>query len=370
MTDHDVIIAGAGPVGMLLGCLLAASGADVLVCERRDADDDRTRAIGVHPPGLAALDEAGIGDAVRAEALRLQGGEVLAGGRVLAAVRFGDDRPVLTLAQPRTHALLRERLARLGRPVVAGSRVLAARQDGDQVRVRVADADGRRELTGSFLVAADGVRSTLRRMLGVGWRARGRSARYAMVDITDPAPDAIARLHCEPAGLVESFPLPGGRSRWVVRELVEPLDGEWFAEAVLHRTGMRIEIPDGIRPAEFVAAQHRVQRTVHGRIVLLGDAAHEISPIGGQGMNLGWADARRLAPALLAALHGGASDLSGYDRRTARSTVDAQRRAAFFMAMGAAATPLEQRGREAVIRMLGSERLRERAARLVTMNGL
>ncbi|MFD5215238.1 FAD-dependent oxidoreductase [Microbacterium sp. NPDC058345] len=370
MPDHDVIIAGAGPVGMLLGCLLAAHGADVLICERHEDADDRTRAIGVHPPGLAALDDAGVGDAVRAEGLALEGGEVHARGRMLAAVRFGAPRPVLTLPQPRTHALLRERLTRLGSPVATGCRVLAAWQQGDQVRVRIADTAGWQDTTASFLMVADGVRSKLRRMLGVGWHARGRSARYAMVDVPDPAPDAVARLHCEPAGLVESFPLPGGARRWVVRELVEPLDADWFREAVLHRTGMRIEIPAGIRPAEFVAAQHRAQRTVHGRIVLLGDAAHEISPIGGQGMNLGWTDARRLSPLLLDALRRGASDLPGYDRRTARAAADAQRRSAFYMRMGAAATPFEQAGREALIRMLGSAPLRGRAENLVTMAGL
>lgn len=370
MPEHDVIIAGAGPAGMLLGCLLAARGVEVLICERRTDADDRTRAIGVHPPGLAALDEAGVGDAVRAEGLVLEGGEVHARGRMLAAVRFGVERPVLTLPQPRTHALLREQLTRSGSPVMVGSRVLGAWPDGEHVRVRIADMTGWHDTTAAFLVAADGVRSRLRRMLNVGWHARGRPARYAMVDIPDPAPDAVARLHCEPAGLVESFPLPGGVRRWVVRELVEPLDADWFAEAVLHRIGMRIDVPAGIRPASFVAAQHRADRTVHGRIVLLGDAAHELSPIGGQGMNLGWADAQRLAPLLIDALRRGASDLPGYDRSTARAAANAQRRSAFYMAMGAAATPLEQAGRERLIRMLGSRPLRSRAAQLVTMAGL
>jgi len=371
MDGHEVIIAGAGPVGMLLGCLLAARGVDVLICERREeVDASRTRAIGVHPPGLAALDAAGVGAAVRAEALALRGGEVHARGRMLASVAFGAERPVFTLAQPRTHALLRHRLTDLGHPVADGTRVLAARQDGDRVRVWIADAGARREVTAAFLIAADGVRSRLRRALGIPWSRRGRTAHYAMLDIPDPEPHDVARLHCEPAGLVESFPLPGGIRRWVVRELVEPLDADWFADTVRHRTGAQIDIPAGIRPTAFLAAQHRAARTVHGRIVLLGDAAHEISPIGGQGMNLGWTDAARLAPLLVHALRAGASALPGYERRTVGAAADAQRRSAFYMAMGAAATPLEQAGREAVIRMLGAGPLRERTARLVTMGGL
>ncbi len=76
MPDHDVLIVGAGPVGLLLACLLVQDGVRVAVYERRTHADDRTRAIGIHRPGLEALDAAGIGTAVRAEVLRLEGGEV------------------------------------------------------------------------------------------------------------------------------------------------------------------------------------------------------------------------------------------------------------------------------------------------------
>src|SRR5690606_30138590 len=108
-TMADVVIAGAGPVGLLLGCLLAGRGADVLIVEKRRGADARSRAIGIHPPGVAALDDAGIGAAVRAEAVVLERGEVHARGRMLASVRFGTARPVMTLAQQRTDALLRAR---------------------------------------------------------------------------------------------------------------------------------------------------------------------------------------------------------------------------------------------------------------------
>src|SRR5690606_26689711 len=117
----DVTIVGAGPVGLLLGCLLAGRGADVLIVEKRHGADERSRAIGIHPPGLAALDDAGIGAAVRAEAVALDGGEVHARGRLLAAVSFGAARPVLTLAQHRTDALLRARLRDLGGTIRSGA---------------------------------------------------------------------------------------------------------------------------------------------------------------------------------------------------------------------------------------------------------
>lgn len=370
MPGHDVVIVGAGPVGLLLGCLLAQRGWDIVLCERRADADPRTRAIGIHRPGLDALDAAGLGAAVQAEALRLEGGEVRSRRRVLAALEFGADRPVLVLPQQRTGALLRARLVALaGDALLAGRTVTSVRDLGDQVRVRVDGAAGGAELSARLVVVADGVHSRLREDLGVGWHPRPGRVEYAMLDVSDPDAGRRAVLHCEPGGLVESFPLPAGRRRWVVRQGDDRLrTAAAFRAAVTARTGIRPAIPDGATPALFTAAQHTAGRVVSGRIVLLGDAAHEISPIGGQGMNLGWLDALRLAETLSVA--GRALRLGGWERAQCRSARRAQRRSAFYMAMGAPAPLPVVHGREMLLRMLGSAPLRQRTTGMITMAGL
>ncbi|MDQ4212928.1 NAD(P)/FAD-dependent oxidoreductase [Microbacterium capsulatum] len=374
MPDHEVIVVGAGPVGLLLTCLLAQEGVDVLLCERHEGADTRSRAIGIHPPGLDALDRVGVGAAVRAEALSLEGGDVLCRGRILASLAFSPDRPVLVLPQQRTDALLRARLTELSAAAIRlGGAARAIRDEGDFVRLSVDALHRRHELTASFVVVADGVRSGLRQDLGIRWRRRPGRGSYAMLDVPDPAAGVRAQLHLEPGGVVESFPLPRGGRRWVVRESghasPELRTADGFRRAIEERIGARVAIDDEARPVRFLAAQHLARMSARGRVALVGDAAHEVSPIGGQGMNLGWIDAERLAPAILHAL-AGRPDLREYARRTSRSARSAQGRSAFYMWMGAPVSGLPLVARDVLIRTLGAAPLRTWATGLITMRGL
>lgn len=372
MPDHDVVIVGAGPVGLLLACLLAQEGLQVTLCERRSGVDDRTRAIGIHRPGLDALDAAGIGGEVRAEALRLLGGEVRSRRRTLATLTFDLDRPVLVLPQPRTDALLRARLRSLAPDaLVSGCEVREVSQHGEQVVVTTETVDGPREVTASMVVVAEGVRSRLRGDLGIGWRPRPGRGSYSMLDVHEESPGGHAILHCEPDGLVECFPLPDGRRRWVVREGAEEVgSATGFRRAVRRRTGIDLDLPVGVQPTSFVAAQHMATRLHRERVVLLGDAAHEVSPIGGQGMNLGWIDAVRLAELLARDLPTRVPDLAAYEARGRRSAARARRRSRFYMSMGAPAPTVVVHGRELVMRALGSAPLRGWTTGLLTMRGI
>lgn len=373
MTDHDVLIVGAGPVGLLLGCLLAQRDVDVVICERRADADARTRAIGIHRPGLDALEAAGVGAAVRAEALALDGGEVRSRGRTLAALDFAADRPVLVLSQQRTDALLRERLDALSVEALRPAHVVrGVRDEGDFARTAVDAGHGVREITAGLVVAADGVRSGVREQLGIPWRAHSGGGRYVMLDAADPAAGSRAGLHCEPDGLVESFPMPGGRRRWVIRadDPDKLLTAASFRAEIERRTGIRPTIVEDAAPVTFLAAQHTASALVHGRVVLLGDAAHEVSPIGGQGMNLGWSAAVRLAEEILRGLaRGRPPELDGYERRTRAAARAAQRRSGFYMAMGTAASGLPLAAREVLIRGLGAPPLRRWTSGLITMRG-
>lgn len=368
MADHDVAVVGAGPVGLLLACLLAQRGVDVVVLEARDGPDRRSRAIGIHPPGWAALDAVGVGGRVREEALALEGGEVICDRKVLASLSFAQHQRVLILPQHRTDALLRQRLHELSPPALrVGCAVARVRDAGEEVAVSMADG---RDVSAAVLVAADGVRSGIRSQSGIPWRSRPGAGWYAMADLPDERREPRAQLHCERGGLVESFPLPAGRRRWVASDPQRSLgDPAQFVETIRARTGIRLDPATVPAPTLFRARQHRASRLVHGRIVLVGDAAHETSPIGGQGMNLGWAAAHRLAAAIDAVLRGEGGDLRAYERSAMAAAARAHRRSLFYMTMGRPARGPALLLRNAAIRALGTPLLRARTTDMITMRG-
>jgi 2-polyprenyl-6-methoxyphenol hydroxylase-like FAD-dependent oxidoreductase len=349
----------------------------VQVWERRSTDPVGSRAIGIHPPSIDAFAEIGLAGPVLDEAVLVRTGVARSRGRVLGALSFdraSDTHPyVATLDQHRTETLLRERLVAAAPDALrTGTALVDLARHADHVDATGTDRDGRPvSVRAAFVVGADGARSAVRDLLGIGTTGRDYPDRYVMGDFADPeAPHtrATALVDVGSAGVVESFPLPHGRRRYVVLlPADDPLvDGSApttaadapeagrasrLAAIVRDRTGVAPDPTTCSMLSAFRVRRRTAERVGVGRVVLVGDAAHEISPIGGQGMNLGWLDAADLAPLLGDAVRTGvAGPWPSYARRRQAAARRAGRQAEANMALGRAVPDVVGVGREALLR--------------------
>jgi len=314
----DVVIVGAGPAGTLLSAELARLGVEVVVFERRSTEGGGTRAIGVHAAALRALEASGATDRILARALRVREGEARAGGRVLGTLRFDrlqSRHPyVATLPQAETEAALAETARLAGaRPVRRGTTVHSITEHARGVDVRYTHAGGDVVECARLVVIATGSRGRALASPAATDRTREYPDSYLMSDAPDRSgegPRALVYLDRE--GVLESFPLPGGMRRYVAWDRPRParpgvMEGDGEAEKVLRdrlrtavarRTGSETAAQEITTTTSFGVRRSLVPRMRTSRVFVIGDAAHEVSPIGGQGMNLGLIDATTLAPLL------------------------------------------------------------------------
>ncbi|MDQ0733626.1 FAD-dependent oxidoreductase [Arthrobacter agilis] len=357
---HDVIVVGGGPVGLYTALLLRQAGLDAVVLERRTERSNHSRAIGIHPPALRALAAGGIADELRARGVPIRDGVARSAGRHVGTVSFstlpGSDQYVLAVPQAVTEEILERRLQeQFPGTLRRGVAVLTTRDDGDRVLAVTRGPGGDATLEARLLVAADGARSSVRDDAGIRAPRRSYPDCYVMGDFQDSTQDGDdAVLYLETGGIVESFPLPGGVRRWVVR-IGRPMDrptAEDLTRLIRNRTGVTVDPRTNSMLSAFEVQSRVAERFVAGRTVLVGDAAHEVSPIGGQGMNLGWLDAVRLAPIIAASLRDGhdvAGRLALYERERHAQAALARRKAHINMALGRPLPAPVMRFRNAVL---------------------
>ena len=293
MTQHSVVIAGAGPTGMMLAAELALARVDVLVLERRTDPFPGGRSRGLHARTIEILDQRGIADRFLAEG---QPAQVAAfGGTRLDISDFPTRHPYgLALPQKQFERILAGWVEELGVPIRRGEAVTGFTQDDTGVDVELSDGASMRA---GYLVGCDGGGSRIRSTAGIGFPGSDPTTSWLIAEVawteeppwgfrTDAAgTHAIGRADDGLAGIVLAEPELGPDREPSLQDVRSALIAVYGTDFGIHRSNWISRFTDMTRQAERYRA---------GRVLLAGDAAHVHAPIGGQGLNLGIQDAVNL----------------------------------------------------------------------------
>lgn len=305
----DVTIVGAGPTGLSLGMLLAKSGHRVVVLERHPAPYPLPRAVHLDGEGGRILQACGIGEELRsisqpggAYEWRNANGEVLLRFDPPSSSRSGWP-PSSFFDQPKLEAALLARAeAEPGVELRFGTELIAFTQDADGVTAELSGPEGPGSLRSTFLVGADGANSTVREHLGVEVEDEGFFFDWLVVDVAlheqrNFDPDNLQI--CDPARPTTAVSGGPGRRRWefmcLPGEELEAMNDEAVAWRLLAPWDVHPANADLVRHAGYRFKASWATSWVEGRVVLAGDAAHQMPPFAGQGMCSGLRDAANLA---------------------------------------------------------------------------
>jgi 2-polyprenyl-6-methoxyphenol hydroxylase-like FAD-dependent oxidoreductase len=371
MLTTDVLIIGAGPVGLFLGCRLAQLEIPFKIIEKRTTHFQHSRSIGIHPPSLEKLEPLDVVDEILKRGTPISKGHGFVNTRYMGALDFSRcPKPynfVVTLPQFETEAILERRLCELApTSLLRGYEVVGLEQNHECVNVKIESKHAifqqgdlslcqaetkpilakdlnhqrTRTITAKFIIACDGKDSTVRQLADIPFHGRDYPDTYVMGDFADNTKfGSDAAIYMTNEGLIESFPLAKGVRRWVAKtneRITEP-SIELLAQLVKNRILHDLPLETNSMLSSFGVQRYLANTFVKGRVILAGDAAHVLSPIGGQGMNLGWLDGWTLAETLETILLNNqniSEQLTSYDRLRQRSARLAIRRAEFNMRMG------------------------------------
>ncbi|HYW33996.1 MAG TPA: NAD(P)/FAD-dependent oxidoreductase [Balneolaceae bacterium] len=342
---YQVAIAGGGPVGLFLACCLYESGISCVIFEKRLNPIAHSRSIGIQPVSLELFEKTGLAKTFIDEGIKVQEGRAFCHEKPIGRISFRSCPPpypfILTLPQHRTEKILARHLCDLDESILQrGTKVTAVEESNHYVQLQIDRQGQKKRVQAKFVVGCDGKKSFIRQAAGIDFTGKIYDDTYIMGDFTDNTSlGCAAGIFLCRQGVIESFPLSEQKRRWVVKTAT--YQPKIIREDIERRIQQRIN--HDLRGTEnFMLSSFGVQKKFaktmnKNRILLAGDAAHVISPIGGQGMNLGWLDAWDLSQVLqkkLADGKPGRNQFEAYSRRRLKIAGKAARRAEFNMMMG------------------------------------
>ncbi|NLU68568.1 FAD-dependent monooxygenase [Streptomyces sp. HNM0574] len=311
--NAPVIVAGAGPAGLMIAAELRIAGVPVTVLEKLPERTGESRGLGFTSRTMEVFDQRGIlprfGDIETSDQGHFGGIPVNFG------VLEGALQAAKTVPQSTTEAILEGWARELGADIRRGHELLAVDDDGDGVTVTVRGPEGEERLRAEWLVGCDGGRSAVRKAAGFDFPGTAATMEMFLADLRGVELEPRMIGENLPGGMVMVGPLPDGVTRIIVCERGTPPQRrtgpppfQEVADAWKRLTGVDISHAEPVWVSAFGDATRQVTEYRRGRVILAGDSAHIHLPAGGQGMNASIQDAVNLGWKLAATVTGTAPE--------------------------------------------------------------
>jgi len=303
--NPDVLIVGAGPVGLTMAAELTRYGLMVRIIDEAPERTDKSKALVVWPRTLEHLDRLGLASTFVSNGLKATHGRFFSREKELASISLNlGDTPypfALMIPQSETERLLTEHLASVSVTVERSVKLTAITVNKDAVTVVLTGPNaGLETLTIPWLIACDGAHSTVRHALNAPFEGDTLPTSWVLADVHLSGPISIdsVEIHLHSEGILGLFPISSNRFRVIANTQTQETKDPTLAniQTLLdQRDGRGLQATDPIWLAAFNINERKIANFRHNRIFLAGDAAHIHSPAGGQGMNTGMQDAFNLA---------------------------------------------------------------------------
>jgi len=318
-TSHDVavLIIGAGPTGLTAALELSRLGVGVRIVDRAAERSLTSRALGIQARTVELLRVRGIGDELVELGNPAGSTTLYSEGRRLAGIELhrmpSEFNYVLLLAQSETERLLTEQLNRQGVKVERGVALLTVTQRQDSVSAVLRSGDGAQEVVdASYLIAADGPRSAIRKALGLAFTGKSLTHNYVLGDLNlaGDVPEDQLSIFLARNGFLAVFPMGDGRFRFMATDPdgMTGDTGDPTLEDIQRLYDRTVHLPAQLYnlnwSSRFRINSRHMTTLRGGRVFFGGDAAHVHSPAGGQGMNAGIQDMINLSWKLAMVLSG------------------------------------------------------------------